>query len=326
MATKSNILSYFPSVYDDIREIIILAGIEDDIMDELYVEIERGINNTFVLLADLEGIEAFERLLGIHASPSTETIEFRRERILNRISIRAPLTMPWLRMRMDEFLGEGNYTMWVDYAERTLHLESPIISRDYYHECLVTIMTAKPANCVFFNKPLIPQAMVIGEKITVNPTDFNYILGEWHLANVPFYGQKYATTWNYGLNGIWKLGEKPFGYEPEEDPVKMEAFPSLTQDLLNQTAEFVRSRVVRVLLNNSINITTFTLNERRNNFIHIQYEVNDSMTTEVQNIKLYDENNVVLSEVDVRVPIVATSYFRHRIGVYDYSNLEQEAE
>lgn len=294
MATTSDIRSLFPNIYDGVREADVLADIENGTMDILYEEIERGLYNTFVLHADILGIEAFEEMLNIQASPETEDVEFRRARILNRLSTKAPLTYRWLVGRLESILGVGTFELNIDYANRIMTLESSQINQNWYEEILVVIYTVKPANLVFINTPYVAQGIIVGEQVV-----------------------KGDLYWNYKLDGSWLLGQKPFLTADDYEVIKVPTTASLTQALLADTAEFIAEDVSYALLNGSVEITDISTTSVGNT-ANISYTVSPSDgVSEVTRIQLMRADGVALTDTTVYIPIVADASIQHTFPVQD---------
>jgi len=98
---RSDISALYPSIYNGILETDILAEIGDIQYNQLFDEITAARRNLFVMTADARGVEAFERVYNIRADMQTETLEFRRQRLLNRMNTVPPFTIRFLRERLD---------------------------------------------------------------------------------------------------------------------------------------------------------------------------------------------------------------------------------
>ena len=80
------------------------------------------LNNMFVQTCDAETIAMYEELFNITPQPG-DTLEARRNRVLNRLSMVVPFTERFLRSRLDEMYGAGNYTLTVDATTETATME-----------------------------------------------------------------------------------------------------------------------------------------------------------------------------------------------------------
>ena len=292
-------IRYFPKIYDDIREIKILCDLQGPWLDRISEEIDKTLRNTFIVLSNVNGIENFEKIFEIIASPSTETLEFRRERLLNRASIRAPLTMPWFRGRLDGILGTGKYDLSMDYENQTLTLKSRVVNQNWYFEVLNLIAITKPAVVEFINMPLILHGINVGERIRVR-TD--------------------GAGWNYRLGTTWRLGRRPFvtRTSTEWETVKLESVSSVTPEFLHDVAVLISNRIESILINDSVWIPTsgFEVLSVDANVITLAYLIYISAGIGViTNIKLMGYDQTVWSNVDTYIPINANTIVEHQIPV-----------
>lgn len=101
------------------HQIINVTQVELDRLDNLQ---EQAFNNNFVILADIEGLQKWERVLNITADID-ENIEFRRQRILSRLSGIGPYTKFFLMKFLDSAVGSGNYRLAINvYAQYNLFI------------------------------------------------------------------------------------------------------------------------------------------------------------------------------------------------------------
>ena len=77
-------------------------------------------HNFFIQTADEETIKRIERILGISAQPS-DTLEYRRQRILTATQQTSPFTEWHLRERLTELFGD-DYTLTVDSENSTISI------------------------------------------------------------------------------------------------------------------------------------------------------------------------------------------------------------
>lgn len=283
--------SFVPRVYDDIVEMDEIVNSEEKIMNIARSEMFTAFANTFVLTADESGIIMFESMLGIVADIYTEDLEFRRQRILNRLSMRPPFTFRFLKQRLDEIIGVGAWTAYIDFNNYTLYVESSATDQNWYSEMEFTINRIKPCNIVFTNVPYTAANINISEEVSYS-----------------------LFNWKY-YQGSWRLGRHPFALVEGGGVVKMAESKSVQQALLNDMADFVADEIASVLINDSIVITDFSVKSVSNNQISLQYAVTPSMTSVVTNIKLRRADDTVLTQVPVYVPVTQTVISKHIITV-----------
>ena len=282
---------YFPRFYDGYVEIDAIIDTEDKAFEEIGVNFRRAINNQFIKLADETGISAYEVLFDVIADPSTETLEERRDRLLNRVSVIPYYTTIFLRNRLDSLIGAGLYNLIIDYDNYTLYLESAAKNQLYYNEIAVLMSNINPCNIVFINMPLVSQQIFVSEQVNVSKLTYNYVLG-----------------------GQWKLGEKPFINYEDKGIIKGRSTNSMSSLMEAKYRQFTLSEITSVLINNTIRITTFLTKEEVNGEAIIEYIVpQQEQNIEVTNIKLLDKDGLICFESPVYVPVYEDTIMKHNI-------------
>lgn len=290
---RTRIGRYFPRYYEGILETDELIKVENDIWNNLYLLLNKAKNNQFIAYADEDGIYAYEQLFQIVADPETETLEERRFRLLNRIQTLSYYTMIYLRQKLDSLFGKNNYEIEMDYPNYTLYIKSNASNSFIYKESIATINKIKPANIVFINVPFIPTTIEVGEEI---------------------YQQKW--WWNYILGGKWRVGQKPFISVQDLSKLKSEEVQSLTPLLLNKLKTFTGEEIKAVLINDTYKITTFVQKIITGGYLRIQYNVeNWEQIQLITNIKFLDEDDLMLSNDPVYIPISSDTMIEHRINI-----------
>ena len=280
----------FPSVYDGVLEISVLSETDDVLLDRALAKLERAQLNQFILTADEETISVYEKMFSILANPTTETLQFRRERILNRMSLRPPFTMRWLQNKLDEIIGVGKWNAYVDYANRTLYIESFVVNQQWFNELRITINRIKPCNLVFVNKPLIVADVVANETIVSATKHYNYILGQW------------------------QLGQEPFATTDSEEVIKLPSVKSINPNLLADVASFSATEVVAVRLNGSVKLSDFTTKAGQGTTTIVEYEVKPAQASEITQIELLGTGDRVLTASAVYIPVTEAVICKHAIN------------
>lgn len=288
----SNIREYVPAIYDGVLEMDELVNVNDQLIDLEETFLDDLEASQFIVTAPLSAVREYERLLKI-VPKNTDTLEFRRSRIINRLSMTPPFSLPYLRQKLDSTIGAGKYDCYVDYENYTLYVESSAEEQIWADEIYITVNKIKPANIVFINKPLIVYNNIISEEIELTERIYNYKLG---------------TTWT--------LGRQPFGSTVSGGVIKLATAKSLQNELLNDIATFSAESIASVLLNDSIEITEFETKKAESNVAIIEYSVPASLgITEITNIKLRDADANILTSSTVYVPIVEDVIIKHKINV-----------
>lgn len=272
----------------DYQELCLAEGAE---LKALAAAIQGVADNLFIQTMDEGTTAAWESVFHIVPNPVTETLSFRRDRILNRLSMHPPFTLTFLYQRLDALFGPGNWEVEVDYANYTLYIEAAVEDQQYFSEMSVTMDIIKPCHIIYISRPRVAGGFLISESITRSIGEWNYLLGSWALGTAPFYSGT------------------------EEEVIKMAAQPSIQQAFLDQTAGFVAGDIKSVRINGSILITALS-RSTVGNVASIGYRVLREQTGEVNLIELLDKAGTVLTTSAVYVPVAEeTVAFRHAFVV-----------
>lgn len=283
--------SFLPAVYRDVVEINDIMRAEEQEMDIARQELYSAFANTFVLTSNESGVIMFEKMLNIVANPQVEDLEFRKRRLINRISMHTPFTFRFLQQKLDEIIGVDSWKAYIDHDTYTLYVEAAATNQSWYSEMAFTLSQMKPCNMVFINVPLIEACINLSEEISYK-----------------------TLNWKYRL-GSWKLGEHPFAVIDGGGIVKMSKIKSVQPAMLNGAASFVADDIAAVLINDAIKVSDFNLKQAYDNVVTLEYEVVPSMTNLITNIKLLRADDTVLAQSDVYVPVIQTVVSKHTITV-----------
>lgn len=288
-----DLLSLLPPWYREILDYQEICKTEQEEFDALANEITAVGDNFFIQTMDEGAIAAWETIFGIIPNIYTETLEFRRSRILNRLSSRPPYTMEFLRQQLDRMLGPGNWEIRMDYANYTLYIEASAEDFQYANEITITIGKIKPAHIVYVSVPFINYGLELTETISSSETRWNYKLGAWSLFSQPF-----QSTTNEGV-------------------IKMASMPSVQSDLLDAVAGFVSSDIASVRINGTLDITDIT-KEVNGNVLTVSYALTQAQVAEVTKIELLDADGNVLTSSTIYVAVANDGVqLKHTIPVQE---------
>ena len=119
-------------------------------LDTLNRDMHNIFADTFPAVATLTGIVQWENALGITPDPANEPMEFRRGRIINRLSSSLPFTERALQQAMDNIMGVGGWHYMLDYRAYRLDIESLRPGQNWLKEMAVTLEKIIPANIEYF--------------------------------------------------------------------------------------------------------------------------------------------------------------------------------
>lgn len=288
----SDIREYIPNIYNDVTEMEVVVDVDDKLLDNEENILDDLESSQFIMTAPEHAIQEFEKLLNIYPL-NTDSLEFRRVRVMNRLSMTPPFSLPYLREKLDSIIGVGKYSCYMDYDNYTLYVESSAINQSYVNETYITINKLKPANIVFINKPLIVYNNTISEQIELTKNVYNYRLGT-----------------------KWVLGRNTFVAKESGGVLKLATSPSIQNKFLNDIATFSADDIDNVLLNDTVVISSFDTKTATDNVATIEYTVaTDLGLTEITDIKLRDKDNNILTSSTVYVPVVDEVIIKHDIFV-----------
>lgn len=279
-----------PPWYREVLDYQQMCQTETAQFEALAAEIVGVADNFFFQTMDLSGVEMWEKIFNIVPNPQTEDLDFRRYRVLNRITTKPPFTLGFLYQKLDELIGPGLWEVNVDYPNYTLYIESSAQNQNYANEVAFTINKIKPAHIVYVNTPFIQSGLLLSEQI-----------------------DRLIRTYNYKL-GSWALGQLPFATDGENEVVKLPETPSIQEALLGDVADFVSGDVASARINGTISITALTKSVNAN-ILTITYTVASSQTTEITSVELLDVDGNVLTSSQVYVPVGDSIVMKHTIPV-----------
>ena len=284
------ICKYLPTWYKPVEEYQQICQTETAQLEVLAAAIHAVKENFYFQTMNLAGVEMWEDVLRIIPNPSTEDLDFRRARVLNRITTKPPFTLGFLYQKLDELIGPGEWSVTVDYANYTLYIESAAQNFNYSTEVAFTINRIKPAHIVFVSAPYIKSGLLMSETIEHALRTYHYHLGTWALGKLPF-----ATDMNLGV-------------------IKMPETPSIQPALLNGTAAFVLEDIASARINGATAISAISKSQEGST-VTVSYTVTEAMAASVEKVELLDSEGNVLTSSTVYIPVSGSILLKHTIPV-----------
>lgn len=281
-----------PYWFRDIPELQQITDTEQQAFEAALREMTAIGENFFFQTMDASAVEMWEEVLGIIPNPSTETLEFRRARVLNRVSTRPPYTLGFLYQKLDELIGPGQWEVTVDYPAYTLYIDSSAINQQWATEVAITIGRIKPCHIVYRSRPYTTDKLLLNEQIDLSRFRLNYRLG------------------------AWLLGSLPFGQEESLGVIKLPTQRSIQPQLLDDTAKSIEGMVAAARINGAVKITELT-KAATGNALTVTFTVDQTQADAVSQVELLDAADQVLTASAVYVPITEQAIFRHTINVQE---------
>lgn len=273
----TNIKQYLPDWYRDILDLDEICDSESKQFKLLAAEINAVADNFFLSEMDMPTVESWEKILGIVANPATETLDFRRERIKNQISMTQPFTIRFLRKKLDDLLGEGSYQAYCDYPNYTLYIE--YISKDASVDSEISFLVGKtkPAHIVFVQKPIDLTKIFVYGNTAYKIDQWNYKLGSWFInENTSFSSQR--------TKGV-------------------AAFMDIKNQYLQSTANESVDIANYAMLNDNIRVDNL-IKTTENNIVNVRFVVNGLTTRRIEKIELYDAEDRLLAVQSAYIPVM----------------------
>lgn len=281
-------LELLPPWYREVLDYQQICQTEQQFFEALAQEISAVADNFFFQTMDAGAVSQWEQILGITPNLTTESLQFRQARLVNRISTRPPYTVRFLYEKLDELIGPGQWTVTMDYPNYTLYVESSAENQQYATEVAYTINAIKPAHIVYANTPYVQTGLLLSETIEL-----------------------YQRQWNYNLGG-WGLGVLPFASDISKGVIKMPTTPSIQQTLLTGTANFVSGDIASARINGSVVISDLEKTVSGST-LTVTYTVPQDQATEVTLAELLDSDGNVLTSSTVYVPVESNTVMKHVI-------------
>lgn len=138
---------YMPAYYDGVREMNELLNIEDSLFSRYLTEFDKVKANQFIMTADLDGIEIYERILGVTATTG-ESLDFRRSRALNRWVDIVPYTHNALYSKIARLQGNENFQIVYDQQRYKITVITSLTIFGQVEELINTLDYMLPANLI----------------------------------------------------------------------------------------------------------------------------------------------------------------------------------
>ena len=284
---------YLPSLYRENKEMEGLMNAEQPIYDEAETDTKFAFSRQFVVTADEKGVEQYEKILGIMPT-ATDSLEFRKRRVITRLSTTPPYTLNYLKQQLTTIFGAGNFNAWVDYGKRELYVDSFINNISLFFELETFIAKVKPANMIYIYRSLLLPKVGVSSRYLAGWGKWNYRLdGTWNLGAKPFYSDDTTEEWNYRLDGTWNLGAKPFAtYYLGE--IKMNNQSSITPFTLNYSASKLKEIITKVVINNTITVNSSDFLNFNVSGGRITFDVLvETANILIESVKIYAGENVI---------------------------------
>ena len=126
----------------------IIDNYDEEIDDTIKEDIETEFNNNFVMTSNENGVARFENMLEIKPT-SGETLETRKEVVLNRLTSHLPFTQRFLEERLDAIIGENQWILDIDYSNYEISISITVPGDLWYSELVSLLNKIMPCNMLW---------------------------------------------------------------------------------------------------------------------------------------------------------------------------------
>ncbi|MBW7454664.1 putative phage tail protein [Paenibacillus sepulcri] len=184
---SNSLMDYLPEFYHDIVDFAEWTGTEEVEMVSAAQAVQQLFDDQFVMTSQEQAIKRREKILGIQADPLTESLDFRKKRIINRYSTKPPFTIRYLQERLDFLVGTGHTIASVDPLHFILTVTAKIEEASLFKEVEYTVKAIKPANIIYRQETALEDTIKLEEHISLQKLNRETRLSTlWHLGRTPF--------------------------------------------------------------------------------------------------------------------------------------------
>lgn len=187
-----------PAIYDGIKETEELTETVAIELDELDIARKRVENEQFIMTASEKFIRMRERGYDILADPTTESLDFRRRRLIVRQSTRLPITQRKVNEILTELVGHSNFEEYLDVENCKTTFVFDATDTTLNREIDLTLERIIPLNMGLkvarrlMTKLYVPSFLITGSDITLHPMNIEKI--ESQTSSNHLVGVKTAST------------------------------------------------------------------------------------------------------------------------------------
>lgn len=166
MDRNINLINYLPPILQNKMEYIEICKTQNNEFIFLWSKINDALNDQFLSDLTINGVKRWERIMKI-TPKSSETLEDRRFKIINRYLNKLPYTMTTLKQLLNTLCGENGYKVEYDNLTYTLKIRLELTVKNQLDEVIRNLKYIIPTNIVQDISLLYNQYQTVG-KFTYN--------------------------------------------------------------------------------------------------------------------------------------------------------------
>lgn len=162
MDREINLIEYLPSILQDKMEYKEICKTESKEFTFIWSKMDDVLNDQFLSTLTIHGVKRWEKIMKI-TPRSSETLEDRRFRIINRYLNKLPYTMTSLKHHLNSLCGENGYKVNYDTSTYTLTIRLELSIKNQLDEVVRSLKNIIPANLVQDISLLYNQHLTVGK-------------------------------------------------------------------------------------------------------------------------------------------------------------------
>lgn len=121
MSAYDVLMENLPDYFKPVLEFIQIMRAHGYALDQLDGDIQNVYNNFYIQTCDVTTLAYYEGLLDIIPSAG-DTVEYRRQRVMQKLSLIPKFDINWLRDKLTELYGPNGYDLTVSSVDSTLDI------------------------------------------------------------------------------------------------------------------------------------------------------------------------------------------------------------
>lgn len=179
--------NFMPNLYNNNIEMNAIINSEEvEFENSLKFNIRTSFDNNFIATADSYGLTNFEKLFNLTSNPNEESLDFRRQRLWNRINSNPIYTERYLQQCLNDILGVNNYRYVISYNDYTLDIYATRPGKLWLKELKALLEKIMPCNILW----TIHLYQIIWQAVKDNTTTWQDLIDK-------------NLTWEDVLGGEW---------------------------------------------------------------------------------------------------------------------------
>lgn len=179
----------FKNFAEDIESIASQAEIASIVDEDGATYWAERLGIQLAVITDESGATDWATKLGITLTGTTldeKIFEIHKSQLLTKNGFNVRYTWPWLQRMIDDYVGDGTYTLLLDIQTFTLSLATPDASITWANQVTWIVDKVLPCNIGYFLIQQSSQTFLSTLISSSSDTEYLYYLNYWCLGQTPF--------------------------------------------------------------------------------------------------------------------------------------------